>query len=484
MRSLFGAALILVGLTTLPAQAAPLLDIADSRVPNDTSGKVELSWNDQAAGAKALRAVFSEAGSFGETRPKLKDWSRFGALKLDLHNPSDAAMVISLSIKHAGTTGFPTRVEVPLELAPGRHTKTLELADLKNTNGSAPDLTAVSHWYLTSPKAATLFVVEVALVEGEAAAASSIVKPGATLPAITKPIVFNTPEADAVMKVLQIYPADNPWNEDISARPVAANSKEVIATMDPNRHLYFNADMGYVIVPADQKKVPVKIVEYGGESDPGPFPVPDDAPIEGWPLSEIPLAKLQREGDGDRHMILLDPTRGLLHEFFVTRRTDAGWQAAQSSTFDLKSNKLRPDGWTSSDAAGLPILPSVVRYDELERGAVEHALRFTAKRTRRAYVYPATHFASRSNDPTLPRMGDRFRLRADYDISGFSPHSQTVLKALKKYGMILADNGVNWAISTAPDARIKGLEDLNKVKGRDFELIVPTGPNEGPRARK
>lgn len=257
MRSLFGAALILVGLSALPAAAAPpapLLDIADSRVPNDTSGKVELSWNAEAAGAKALRAVFGEAGSFGETRPKLKDWSRFGALKLDLHNPSDAAMEISLSIKHAGTTGFPTRVEMPLELAPGRHTKTLLLADLKNTNGSAPDLTTVSHWYLTSPKAGTLFVVEIALVEGEAAAVSSIVKPGATLPAITKPIVFNTPEADAVMKVLQIYPTDNPWNEDISARPVAPNSKEVIATMDPNRHLYFNADMGYVIVKRESKR--------------------------------------------------------------------------------------------------------------------------------------------------------------------------------------------------------------------------------------
>ncbi len=302
------------------------------------------------------------------------------------------------------------------------------------------------------------------------------------LPAIDKPVQFHTPDADKILAAMRIFPDDNPWNEDISRRPVHPKSKEVIATMEPNRHLYFNADMGFVIVPTNQKKVEVKIVDYPGESDAGPYPVPDETPIEGWPLGdEKNLAKIQRTGEGDRHAIIVDPVNFKLYEFFVMRRTDKGWTAAQASIFDLSTNKLRPDGWTSSDAAGLPIFPSIVRYDEVERGMVDHAMRFTARKTRRAYVYPATHFASRHKDENLPRMGERFRLRADFDITTFPPHAQAVLKGLKKHGMILADNGVNWAISTAPDPRIKGLEELNRVKGRDFEMIVTTGPDEGPR---
>ena len=182
-------------------------------------------------------------------------------------------------------------------------------------------------------------------------------------------------------------------------------------------------------------------------------------------------------------MIVLDPHNGRLHEFFAVRRTKSGWQAAQASTFDLRSNKLRPDGWTSADAAGLPILPAVIRYDELESGMVRHAMRVTIRKTRRAYVYPATHFASRLTDPNLPRMGERLRLRSDFDLAGFSPQAQAVLKGLKKFGMLVADNGVNWCLSVAPDERIKGLEELTRVKGRDFEVVQVPGPNAGPRSR-
>jgi hypothetical protein len=258
----------------------------------------------------------------------------------------------------------------------------------------------------------------------------------------------------------------------------------MIATADPNRHLYYNADMNWIIVPPNQKRIPVKIVAYPGESDKGPFPVPDNTPIEGWPIGGGSLAKHQRGSGGDRHMILLDPTAERFHEFFVARRTDAGWQAAQVSTFDITTNKLRPEGWTSADAAGLPILPAVIRFDELEKGMVEHAMRVTIRRTERAYVYPARHYASRDTNPLLLRMGERLRLRADFDIKGFSPHAQAVLKGLKKHGMLVADNGVNWCLSVAPDRRIKGLDELTKVKGRDFEVVIPIGPNEGPRARK
>ncbi len=173
----------------------------------------------------------------------------------------------------------------------------------------------------------------------------------------------------------------------------------------------------------------------------------------------------------------------MLYEFWQGRKTDDGWEASCEATFDLKTNKLRPGGWTSSDAAGLPIFPAVVRYDECERGLVGHAMRFTVRRSRKAYVYPATHFASRLTDETLPRMGERFRLRQDFDESGFSPHVRAILKGLKKYGMFMADNGGDWRLSIAPDSRIKGLDELRRLKGSDFEVVQTTGPDEGPRKR-
>ncbi len=305
------------------------------------------------------------------------------------------------------------------------------------------------------------------------------------MPKINKPVMFNTPEADKILEALQVFPSDNPWNEDISKLPVLKNSKEMIAGIGADKKLAYNLDMSFIIVPPDQKKVPVKILLYPDESDKGPIPVPDNAPIEDWPLDGRKLEAAQKiKDDRDRHVLIVDPVNGLLHEFWQGRKAEPIWEASCSATFDLKSNKLRPDGWTSADAAGLPIFPAVVRYDEVERGMVEHALRFTVRRSRKAYVYPATHFASRLTDPHLPRMGERFRLRADFDISGFSPHTQAILKGLKKYGMFMADNGGDWRISIAPDSRIKGLNELGKLKGSDFEVVQTTGANEGPRKRQ
>ncbi|HEY7426382.1 MAG TPA: hypothetical protein VH682_19270 [Gemmataceae bacterium] len=309
------------------------------------------------------------------------------------------------------------------------------------------------------------------------------------MPAIAQPVMFNTKEADAILAALQVFPANNSWNEDISQRPLHPHSKDLIASVGANKKLAYNLDMGFIIVPPDQKKVPVKIAAnqgeaYGGESDKGPFPVPDNAPIEDWPLNKKPLDAHQRETRGDRHMLVVDPVNRMLYEFYHAQKTDAGWTASQTSVFDLKSNKLRPDGWTSTDAAGLPVFPAAVRFDEVERGMVEHAMRFTIRRSRQAHVYPATHHASRRKDENLPRMGERFRLRQDFDVSGFSPHVQAILKGLKKYGMFVADNGGDWRMSIAPDSRIKGLQELSKVKGSDFEVIQPTGPNEGPRAKQ
>ena len=300
----------------------------------------------------------------------------------------------------------------------------------------------------------------------------------AEVPVIEKPVLFDTPEADRIVTAMQIFPPDNPWNEDVSDWPVHPDSARILATMEPNRSLGYNLDMGFVLVPADQPKAPVRITAYPEESDPGPFPIPDNAPIEGWPLGypdrgPTTLEQVQRAGKGDRHVIVVDPSAMKLYELFAAYRTDAGWDAAQASVFDLTSNALRPDGWTSADAAGLPIFPAAVRYSDVAGGVVRHAMRFTARKTRRAYVNPATHFASRHTDMNLPRMGERFRLRRDFDTTGFSPHARAILEGLKKHGMFVADNGVNWLISITPDGRIEGLEDLRKVKGRDFEIVTP-----------
>jgi hypothetical protein len=305
------------------------------------------------------------------------------------------------------------------------------------------------------------------------------------MPNFDKPVRFDTPEADGILAALQVFPPENPWNEDISKLPLLKNSKEIIAGIGADKKLAYNLDMCFVLVPPNQKKIEVKIVGYPDESDPGPYPVPDNAPIENWPLDGRTLEESQRgKEDADRHLIVVDPVNRMLYEFYQGRKTDSGWQCACSAIFDLKSNRLRPDGWTSSDAAGLPIFPAVIRFDEVERGMVEHAMRFTVRNTRRAYVYPATHFASKKTEVNLPRMGERFRLRADFDIKGYSPHTQAILKGLKKYGMFVADNGGDWRLSVAPDKRIKGLDELRKLKGSDFEVVQTTGPNEGPRSKK
>jgi hypothetical protein len=304
------------------------------------------------------------------------------------------------------------------------------------------------------------------------------------MPDVTKPVQFNTPEADKVLAALQVFPPDNPWNEDVSRLRVHPSSKAMIAGIGADKPLAYNLDMSFILVPLNQKKVPVKLVTYAEESDPGPYPIPNEAPIENWPLDGRSLANSQSAQErGDRHVLVVDPVNRMLYEFYQGRKTADGWQAACEATFDLKSNKLRPAGWTSSDAAGLPIFPAVVRFDECDRGLVDHAMRFTIRRTRKAYVYPATHFASRLTDDALPRMGERFRLRQDFDASGFSPHVQAILKGLKTYGMFVADNGGDWRLSVAPDSRIKGLDELRKVKGSDFEVVQTTGPDEGTRRK-
>ena len=229
--------------------------------------------------------------------------------------------------------------------------------------------------------------------------------------------------------------------------------------------LYEGARIGipYVAVKSSQRKVPVSF-EYSDESDRGPYPVPRDVPIEGG-----------RSSEGDRHVIVVDRGRCRLYELFAAYPRDGGrrWRAGSGAIWDLRSNRLRQKGYTSADAAGLPILPGLARYHEVRRGRIDHALRFTAPRTRKKYIYPARHFASDSNDSALPAMGQRFRLKEDYPIGRFPRQARVVLVALKRYGMILADNGSAWYVSGAPHGRWDNdaLHTLHDVPGRAFEAV-------------
>jgi len=272
----------------------------------------------------------------------------------------------------------------------------------------------------------------------------------------------------------QLFPPDNPWNEDISNSPVDPNSDNLIASMGLNTNLH--PDFGtvwngapngipYIVVSGSQPKVPLNWTAYGDESDPGPYPIPPNAPIEGGPNST-----------GDRHVLVIDRDNWVLYElgYAFPINNGAGWNANCGAIFDLNSNALRPAGWTSADAAGLPIFPGLVRYDEVfEQQEIKHAIRFTASITRRAYVSPARHWASSNTSVNRPPMGMKVRLKAGFNISGFTPAMQVILRAMKKYGMILADNGSNWYFSGAPDMRWSD-DELNQLKtllGSDFEVV-------------
>jgi len=267
------------------------------------------------------------------------------------------------------------------------------------------------------------------------------------------------------------FPDDNPWNQDISRAPVDPDSDAFLKSIGLERGLHpdFGADydgqpngIPYVVVPGSQPRVPVRF-EYDDESDPGPYPIPPDAPVEGGPKAQ-----------GDRHVLVIDRDHWKLYELFGAQRVGRGWQAASGAVFDLSSNALRPAGWTSADAAGLPIFPGLVRYDEaVEQKVIPHALRFTCRRTRHAYVAPARHFASGRRGADLPPMGMRVRLKASFDLSKFPPPVRVILQALQTYGMFLADNGGDWFISGAPDRRWDDdvLSTLRRVKGHDFEVV-------------
>jgi hypothetical protein len=286
-------------------------------------------------------------------------------------------------------------------------------------------------------------------------------------PATTQSCTASTASAPKVGNC-QIFPSDNPWNTDISNYPVNANSAAYIATIGATTNLHpdFGSDPSYGIpynvVTSSQAKVPITFTAYGDESDPGPYPIPPNAKIE---------------AGGDAHVLVVDQDACVLYEMFGAAKNTTGWNADSGAVFDLKSDALRPEGWTSTDAAGLPVFAGLVRYDEVKAGAINHAIRFTTEPTQSAHIHPATHDASSSTNAAYPPMGLRVRLKQSYDISGYTGDALVILKAMKKYGMILADNGGDWFFQgdTNPGWNDTNLNTLKNVPGSAFEA-VETGP--------
>ena len=265
-----------------------------------------------------------------------------------------------------------------------------------------------------------------------------------------------------------VFPETSVWNRPVSKLPLRKDSRTIVGSIGARLRLH--ADFGSGLWDGGPIGIPITVVDssvprssvdfgYADESDPGPYPIPDDVAIEGG-----------SSADGDRHAVIVDSETCLLYELFALYPS---WSAGSGAIWHLTSNALRPKGWTSADAAGLPILPGLARYDEVASGSIDHALRFTVQRSRRAYIYPARHFASSYTSRSLPPMGLRLRLRKDYPVAGFPPQAQIVLRALKRYGMIVADNGSSWYVSGAPDPGWDNddLHTLGRVKGSDFRVV-------------
>jgi hypothetical protein len=275
----------------------------------------------------------------------------------------------------------------------------------------------------------------------------------------------------AAAENIPVFPANNPWNMDISASLVDPYNTQIIAAIaspaikaDFGSGLWQGAPIGipYIVVCGNQPKTPVNFTDYGDESDPGPYPIPLNAPIEG-------------NGNGDAHVIAVDVENKILYELFYARVNGNRWDASSGAVFNLASNQMRPETWTSADAAGLPIFPGLVRYDEIIKGEIDHPIRFTltSNNVKPAYIYPARHKVSSSGGQYSLPFGARIRLKANFDISGYSASNQVILRAMKKYGLILADIGSNLYITGAPDERWNNsdLQKLGQIHGSDFEVI-------------
>jgi len=325
----------------------------------------------------------------------------------------------------------------------------------------------------TAPRRPRRRVTALALALAAAAAlflAATIgVRPAGARRATAKPATTSTAATAPLPAPITcpVLPANDPINQDVSHAAVDPNSARYIASIGAAGFLHpdFGTDpsygIPYTVVGPHQPRVPIHFTAYGDQSDPGPYPVPPNAPVEG-------------DGQaGDQHVLVVQNGTCKLFELYDAQRVGSGWDAGSGAVFNLRSTKLRPDGWTSADAAGLPILPLLVRYSDIQRGVIDHALRFTVDETQAGYIHPATHFASNDTDPALPPMGLRLRLKASYGLSRFNGAARIILVALKRYGMIVADNGSSWYLTGAPDPRWNddNLNELKTVPGSAFQVV-------------
>ncbi|MDG4800423.1 hypothetical protein [Micromonospora sp. WMMD980] len=287
---------------------------------------------------------------------------------------------------------------------------------------------------------------------------------------------------NAPARACTVFPADNVWHADVSRLPVHARSAAMVGAIGAGATVHADFGSGQwegapigipvTVVPAEQRKVPVTF-GYADESDPGPYPIPPDAKVEGGP-----------SGTGDRHVIVWDRAGCRAYELFDAHRSGAGWRAGSGAVFDLRSNRMRRSGWTSADAAGLSVLAGLVRYDEVAAGRIDHAIRVTVPRTRTGWTWPASHSASSATDPALPQLGQRLRLKRSVDLSGLPRQARIVAQAMRTHGLIVADHGSAWYLSGAPDPRWDNdaLHALDRLRGSDFEVVDAAGLTADPRS--
>jgi hypothetical protein len=351
-------------------------------------------------------------------------------------------------------------------------TTTVGCASGRHFPSSAPSTAAVTTASLVPQFTATTQAPTSVSLSTPAPAAAVTSTAAPAHPAVTVARSASTttaaPTRGPVIAGCPLFPADNPWRRDVSRDPIDPHSGAWVASAGLSTHLHpdFGADptygIPYVVVPASQAKVPITFTAYGSESDPGPYPVPRNAPVE---------------SGSDAHVLVASADCHLYELYGASPDGRGGWNAASGAVFDLRSDRLRPDTWTSADAAGLPILPGLVRWDEVQSGHIDHALRFTVSKTQRGFIHPATHQAGSTTDPNVAPMGARFRLKASFDLSPFHGAALVVLQCLQHYGMFVADNGSNWFISGATDSRWSDT-DLNQLKtipGSAFEAVA-SGP--------
>ncbi|MBG89192.1 MAG: hypothetical protein CMO80_20165 [Verrucomicrobiales bacterium] len=472
-------------------QSAELLDFANGKKPNHTGYGRRTEWSlvrHRMFKDRVLKVKLTAGDSFGMNRSGILDWTPYGAVEFKVFNPSGAPVDLQFVLRHSGSMDNESRVTYPMKIQPGVHAIKIKLEDLKRADGARPGFRYINHWFVRSIHSTPNLYFNSFHLTGEApiqivreqSARSKRIRP-IQKAEVPSSIDCFTPEADRILAALEVFPADNPWNTPVDQWPVHPESRQIISSIGVTKSLQVKRHLNFVFVPVHQARIDVQLGTHAHQSDIMPIPVPQVALVEGWPAPGQSMGSRSKLGSqlnqppsgGPRRSIIIDPVKRLLWELQGIRKTANGWAAEQASFFDLKQNRHRKEGWRSADAAGLPLFPGVVRYDEMHRGMIEHAMRFTVKNVRSTHVLPARTSPGNDDRPSLPRMGERLRLRGDFKTEFFSAPVAAILDGLKKYGMIVAEVGEDWTFSATTDRRIVAIEEeLSQVTGIDFEVVT------------